>query len=82
MPLISASSLPQNIMGDLSSAARKKLPKTKFALPGKRKYPVEDKSHAANAKARATQQMNAGNISKSTRDRIFAAANRTLGKKK
>jgi len=43
---------------------------------------MPDRKHAANAKARATQQYNKGKISKSTRDKIHAKANRILGKKK
>jgi len=34
---------------------RSKLPKTDFALPSKRKFPIPDKSHARNALARANQ---------------------------
>lgn len=62
----------------LTSKARKGLRKSQFALPGQRKYPVHDRSHAANAKARASQMYKKGKISRSERDRIFAAANRTL----
>ena len=40
---------------DLSTKQRKKLPKKAFALPGKRKYPIPDKSHARNALARVAQ---------------------------
>jgi hypothetical protein len=41
---------------DLSSSKnRKKLSKKSFALPGKRKYPIPDKSHARNALARVAQ---------------------------
>ena len=32
---------------------RSKLKKSQFGLPGKRKYPMPDKKHAANAKGRA-----------------------------
>ena len=39
-------------MAKLTTRARKNLPAADFALPGGR-YPVEDKAHAANAKARA-----------------------------
>lgn len=63
----------------LTSAARKKIPTSKFAGP-KRSYPVMDKSHAANAKARATQQVKAGNLSPSTAAKIRNKANRVLGK--
>ncbi len=34
---------------------RSKLPKTDFAVPSKRKFPIPDKSHARNALARANQ---------------------------
>ncbi len=40
---------------DLSTKDRKKLGKKSFALPGKRKYPIPDKSHARNALARVAQ---------------------------
>lgn len=67
-------------MAKLKSKKRKKLKKSQFGLPGSRKYPMHDRSHAANAKARATQQYKKGRISKSTRDKIHAKANRKLGK--
>jgi hypothetical protein len=41
---------------------------------------MPDKSHAANAKARATQQVKAGNLSPSSAAKIKAKANRVLGK--
>jgi hypothetical protein len=66
----------------LKAARRKKLPKTAFALPGKRAYPVHDRAHAANAKARAKQQLKKGRISKSTYSRIVAKANKKLRKKR
>jgi hypothetical protein len=41
---------------DLSTTRkRKKLSKKSFALPGARKYPIPDKSHARNALARVAQ---------------------------
>jgi len=39
----------------LTSKARKAIPKDKFALPGKRAYPIEDRGHAIAAKARAAE---------------------------
>jgi hypothetical protein len=42
---------------------------------------MPDRKHAANAKARATQQYRKGRIAKSTRDRIHAKANRVLKRK-
>ena len=68
-------------MAKLSSGARKKLPASTFGEPGSRKYPMPDKSHAANAKARATQQVKKGNLSASEAAKIKAKANRVLGKK-
>ena len=69
-------------MAKLSGGARKKLPKSTFGLPGSRKYPMPDKAHAANAKARATQQVKKGNLSPSSAAKIKAKANKKLGKGK
>ena len=49
-------------------------------MPGERKYPMPDKSHAANAKARAQQQYDKGNLSKGTLNKIDAKANKVLRK--
>jgi hypothetical protein len=68
-------------MAKLKAGKRKKLPKKSFALPGKRAYPVHDRAHAAQAKARATQQYKKGKLSKSARDRIHSRANKVLKKK-
>ena len=65
-------------MAKLTTARRKALPKADFGLSGKKAYPMPDRSHAANAKARASQQVNAGRISPSTEKRIDAKANRVL----
>lgn len=65
-------------MAKLTSKERKDIPTGKFALPTERKYPVNDRSHAANAKSRASQQEAAGNISSSTKSKIDAAANKVL----
>ena len=67
-------------MEKLKAATRKAIPSSKFALPKERKYPVEDRSHAINAKARATQQVRAGRLSPSTAAKIKAKADRMLGK--
>jgi hypothetical protein len=62
---------------------RSKLSKSQFGLPGSRKYPMPDKAHAANAKARATQMVKKGKLSKSSAAKIKAKANKVLkGKKK
>lgn len=51
-----------------------------FGMPGERKYPMPDKSHAANAKARATQMVKKGKLSASSKAKIDAKANKILGK--
>lgn len=68
-------------MAKLKAAKRNSLPSSKFGLPGSRKYPMPDKGHAANAKARATQQYNKGNLSAGALAEIRAKANRVEGKK-
>lgn len=65
-------------MGKLRAEARNALPNGEFGLPGSRKYPMPDKSHAANAKARASQQEAKGNISSSEKSQIDAKANKVL----
>jgi hypothetical protein len=69
-------------MAELKAKKRSALPKSSFGLPGSRKYPMPDKAHAANAKARATQQVQAGNLSPSSKAQIDAKANRVLKGKK
>jgi hypothetical protein len=69
-------------MARITAAKRKRLPKSSFGLPGKRAYPMHDRRHAANAKARAKQQLNKGKLSRSSYNRIVAKANRKLGKSK
>ena len=63
----------------LDEKERKRIPTSEFGLPGKRKYPMPDKSHAANAKARATQMVAKGKLSSSAASRIRAKADRILG---
>lgn len=69
-------------MAKLTSKERSKIPKKEFGLPGEKKYPMPNKSHAANAKARATQMENEGKLSSSSKKTIDAKANKVLGKKK
>lgn len=66
-------------MSELTEQRRHSLPTTEFGMSSQRKYPMPDKSHAANAKARAKQQMNKGNLSASSYKTIVAKANRKLG---
>lgn len=69
-------------MAKLTAAKRKKIPNGEFGLPGEKKYPMPDKSHAANAKARASEMVNKGKLSKSSEMKIDAKANKVLGKSK
>ncbi len=62
----------------MKAARRKALPKSKFGLPGSRRYPVDTKARARNAKARAAQMVKRGKLSKSSQRKINAAANRRL----
>ena len=67
-------------MAKLTTSKRKKLKPGTFGLPKERKYPMPDKSHAANAKARATQQVKKGNLTPAENKKIDAKANKILGK--
>ncbi len=67
-------------MAELSTNTRKKLPDSKFAEPDERKYPIEDKAHARNAKARAAQAQKAGRMSKAEEKRIDKKADKVLDK--
>lgn len=68
-------------MAKLTAAARKRIPKDKFALPGGR-YPVENRAHAANAKARATQMERKGKFSSAQKATVDRKANAVLKTKK
>lgn len=67
-------------MAKLNAAKRNALPRSDFAGPD-RSYPVPDASHARNAKARASQAVNEGRMSKSTEAKIDAKADKVIGKK-
>jgi hypothetical protein len=66
-------------MATLKAATRNALPASEFGEPSKRAYPMPDRSHAANAKARATQMVEKGKLSTAAAARIRAKANRMLG---
>lgn len=68
-------------MAKLTTKARKALPKKEFGLPGREAYPMPDRAHAANAKARASQMEKKGKLSPSAKSRIDAKANKILKKK-
>ena len=75
-------------MPDLTAKKREKLPAKDFGLPEKARtkeakkesgnYPMPDKPHARNAKARAAQQEQAGNLTKKQRKRIDRKADKIL----
>jgi hypothetical protein len=75
-------------MPDLTAKKREDLPTKDFGLPEKAKtkdakkesgnYPMPDKAHARNAKARAAQQAQAGNLSKKQQQRIDRKADKIL----
>lgn len=65
-------------MARLTSKERKALPDSKFALPKQRKYPVDTKARAVNAKGRAQQQYNEGDMSKNTLNKIDRRANQKI----
>jgi hypothetical protein len=69
-------------MTKLKASQRNKLKSSTFGLPGERKYPMNDKAHARNAKARASQQVKKGNLSSAEKGTIDRKADRILGKKK
>jgi hypothetical protein len=75
-------------MADLPAKKRASLPAKDFGLPEKARtaeakkesgnYPMPDAEHAANAKARATQQQKAGNLTKKEKERIHRKADKVL----
>jgi len=76
-------------MGDLDAEDREQIPTKDFGLPEKARtndakkesgnYPMPDKRHARNAKARASQQRKAGRLSKAEEERIDRKADKILG---
>ncbi len=67
-------------MAELKAKTRNKLPAKAFAEPDKRAYPIEDKPHARNAKARASQAVKAGRMSKAEAGKIDKKADAVLNK--
>ncbi len=68
-------------MATLTEKQRDKLPDSKFGLPDEHKYPMPDKSHARNAKARASQAENAGRITAAEEKKIDRKADKILDEK-
>jgi hypothetical protein len=73
-------------MAVLSAAERNRLKSSSFGLPptsqSEGKYPMPDRSHAANAKARASQHVKRGNLTAAEKKRIDAKANALLARGK
>jgi len=67
-------------MATLSEKKRDSMPDSKFGLPEEHKYPMPDKSHARNAKARASQQKKQGNLTAAEKAKIDRKADRILDK--
>lgn len=75
-------------MGELKDRKRENLPAREFGLPDKARtkdqkkdsgnYPMPDKAHARNAKARAAQQRKAGNLTKAEQEKIDRKADKIL----
>jgi hypothetical protein len=62
----------------LSTAERNAMPDRMFGLPETRGYPMPDQSHARNAKARAAEEFDRGNLSRNERDQIDRKADDIL----
>ena len=69
-------------MARLTQAERDNLPSSQFALQQERKYPIPDRIHAINAKARATQQYKQGHLTKAQKEEIDRKANAVIKNKK
>lgn len=75
-------------MPDLDAEDREDIPTKDFGLPEKARtkaakkesgnYPMPDKAHARNAKARAAQQRKAGNLTAEELERINRKADKKL----
>jgi hypothetical protein len=64
--------------GKLTAGERKKMPGSKFGLPGERKYPMPDKAHARLAKSDAAKEEHAGKLSEAAEEKIDRKADRIL----
>lgn len=66
-------------MATLDEQQRDRLKDSTFGLPEERTYPMPDKRHARNAKARASQQLGKGNLTKREKAQIDRKADAILG---
>lgn len=67
-------------MAKLTAKKENSLKSSQFGIPSQRKYPMPDKSHAINAKARAKQMINKGLLSEGMAAKIDAKANKIIKK--
>jgi len=67
-------------MANMTEKKRDSLKESQFGLPEERKYPMPDKAHARNAKARASQQLHDGNLTKTEKTKIDRKADKVLDK--
>lgn len=65
-------------MSKLTAAQRHALPASTFALPGGR-FPIPDRSHAIDAKARASEGYNKGTLSAAQKATVDRKADAKLG---
>lgn len=66
-------------MSKLTIDQRNNLKPSAFGLPDEKKYPMPDKSHAVNAKARATQEVKAGKLTPEQQAKIDTKADKVIG---
>lgn len=67
-------------MAELTTKQRNALPASQFAGPND-SYPIPDKAHAINAKARAQEMYNEHKITLNQRNEIDAKANKVINGK-
>lgn len=65
-------------MAKLTSEQRKRMPKSKFAVPSTKDFPLNDKEHDRKALQLAPKSYKAGNISKSKEEMIESKARKAL----
>lgn len=67
-------------LGPLSDRQRDRLPDKAFGIPAKRKYPMPDPDHAANAKGRAKTALKRGELTRRQYDAIVRKADRVISR--
>ncbi len=65
-------------MARLTAHDRDKLPGSAFGLPDQRAYPMPDVHHARDAKARAAEEYNRGNLTAAEKAQIDRKADKIL----